>query len=41
MAIKHDLYVQLDPKDLKKGLASFFMQKVLMMAGPEIAELEA
>lgn len=27
MAIKHDLYVQLDPKDLKKGLASFFHAK--------------
>ena len=27
MAIKHDLYVQLDPKDLKNGLASFFHAK--------------
>lgn len=27
MAIKHDLYVQLDPKDLKKGLVSFFHAK--------------
>lgn len=27
MAIKHDLYVQLDTKDLKKGLASFFRAK--------------
>ena len=29
MAIKHDLYVQLDPKDLKKGLASFFHAKTV------------